>query len=70
VDPGFVGAEVCTIFGAILKKKYKITNEKLGMKLNIYLGPLGKSGALKLMLHKPHGKSALDNNKLCTAFNN
>jgi len=23
-------------------KKYKITNKKLGMKLNIYFGPLGK----------------------------
>jgi len=42
VDPGFVGAEACTIFGAIYKKKNKITNKNLGMKLNIYLGPLGK----------------------------
>jgi hypothetical protein len=58
-----VGAEACTIFGIIFKKKYKISNEKLGMKLNIYLGPLGKRGALKLILHKLHGKSAL-----CTVF--
>ena len=35
-DPGFVGPEACTNFGALFKKK--IT--KSGMKVNIYFGPL------------------------------
>jgi hypothetical protein len=40
VDPGFVGPEACTSFGALLKKKEcKITITVLGMKMNIYLGP-------------------------------
>ena len=49
-------------------KKYKITNKKLGMKLNIYFGPLGKWGTLKIMLHKLHDKSAPVDNKLCTVL--
>ena len=37
-DPGFVGPEAHTILGVVFKKKkYKITNKKLGMKVNIYL---------------------------------
>jgi hypothetical protein len=37
-DPGFVGPEAYTIFGALFKKKkYKITNAKLGANVNIYL---------------------------------
>jgi len=41
VDPDFVGSEVYTLFGAIFKrKKYKITNTKLGTKVDIYLGLL------------------------------
>jgi hypothetical protein len=38
------------------------------MKLNIYLGPLGKLGTLKLLLHKLHGKSTPVNNTLCTVL--
>jgi hypothetical protein len=38
VDPGFVWPEAYTISGALFKKK--ITNTKLGTKVNIYLGPL------------------------------
>jgi hypothetical protein len=30
------------VWGQSLGKKYKIADTKLGMKLNIYLGPLGK----------------------------
>jgi hypothetical protein len=36
VDPGFMGPEVYTIFwGPLKKKEYKITNTKLGTKVNI-----------------------------------
>jgi hypothetical protein len=35
VDPGFMGPEVCTIFGALFQKEYKITNKKLSTTLNI-----------------------------------
>jgi hypothetical protein len=35
VDPGFVGLEVCTIFLALVKKKF--TYVKLGTKVNTYL---------------------------------
>jgi hypothetical protein len=38
VDPGFMGPKACTIFGPRLGKKYKTTNLKLGVKVNIYLG--------------------------------
>ena len=54
--------------GNLLRKKYKITNTKLGLKSNIYLGPLGKWGTLKLMLHKLHGKSILVDNTLCNVL--
>jgi hypothetical protein len=50
VDPGFVGPEVYTIFGALVKKN----NTKLRMEENIYLGPQ----SLKLKLHWLHGKCA------------
>jgi hypothetical protein len=36
-DLDFVGPEACTIFGAFfLEKEYKITDIKLGTKVNIY----------------------------------
>ena len=38
-----------------LKKEHKITNTKLGTKVNIYLGPLLE--ALKLKIHHLHDKS-------------
>jgi len=38
-DPGFVRPEAYKIFGALFKKK----NTKLGTKVNIYLGPLGRA---------------------------
>jgi len=36
VDPGFMGPEAFRVCGALFKKK----NTKLGMRVNIYLGPL------------------------------
>jgi len=40
VDPGFVGPEAYTSFGALLKKKNaKLQLTILDMKVNIYLGP-------------------------------
>jgi hypothetical protein len=41
MDPGFVGPEAYIILGALfMKKNTKITNTKLGTKVNIYLGSL------------------------------
>jgi hypothetical protein len=38
--PGFVGLEAYTILGVSFNKKFKITNTKLGTKVNNYLGAL------------------------------
>jgi uncharacterized membrane protein len=35
VDPGFVGPEADTIFGALFEKEYKITNTESGTQVNI-----------------------------------
>jgi len=40
VDPGFVWPEAYTNSEDPLKNTHKITNTKLGTKVNIYLGPL------------------------------